>query len=124
MFCSQFIVFIDSQVGYVWNFVGSIGGTLILYIFPALFYLRLRYLLYIQKAVNDNTSLSRQYCQRGVWRDCLAGLIASMGLVLLVVENYVSIMDIVGGNKSSLYLCIQHYCVENSTSAALLEDVE
>ena len=105
------------QVGYVWNFVGSIGGTLILYIFPALFYLRLRYLYRVREAVKDVTSLYSQYRHRsGLWKDCLAGLITVLGLVLLVVENYVSVMDVIGGNKTQPSYCIQYLCTDNSSA--------
>ena len=71
----------------VWNFVGSIGGCLILYVLPPMAYLKIRYMHYRHM----------HGFLRGWWlsaKNLSAFLMTLFGLALLAVENYVAIKDV------------------------------
>ena len=70
---------LPQQVGLVWNFVGSIGGTLVLYIFPAAFFLRLRYMRYVRRRKIRGTSIRSQYNWYAVIREAVATIIMVTG---------------------------------------------
>ena len=78
-------------MGIVWNFVGSIGGTLILYIFPPLFLLRLRYFAYLRLSSQMSTSIRNLYCSCTLWKDIVAMAIIIWGIFVLVAGNYSAI---------------------------------
>lgn len=103
--------FIISQVAYVWNFVGSIGGTLILFILPPVFYLRLRHMVMKEEAVKKGVPVNSLYRNFSIWRDVVAFLILVLGVVLMIVENYVSIYALVNAEShQSLGQCQQLLC--------------
>ena len=79
----------------MWNFVGSTAGVLVLYVYPAAFYLRLRYVRYKARARNSRTSIRAQYNIYAIVKEGVAWVILAIGLVLLVVENYQAITAIV-----------------------------
>lgn len=100
------------QVGYVWNFVGSTGGVLVFYVYPAAFYLRLRYLWYVQRARKNQVTFWFEYDLTAVYKEVLAFTILLVGVVLLGLENYQAVDAIVSSvhqfNPSSL--CMQLKC--------------
>ncbi len=100
------------QVGYVWNFVGSIGGTLILYIFPAACYLRLRYLRYRHRSKMHHVTMCSQYDAYSIIKEVLAWIILCMGFVLLIVENYQAIDAVINAGHAPSSLCFQSKCGE------------
>ena len=93
------------KVGYVWNFVGCIGGTLILYVYPPLFYLRVRYLMKQRASIEENTTLLEQYNTCAIWKDIVAVAIVILGVVLLVVGIYVAVVAIVHTKHQSHHSC-------------------
>ena len=98
----------------VWNFVGSIGGVLVLYIYPAACYLKLRYVRYKQRAKIGNITIRSQYTKDGIAKELIAWVILIAGFLLLVVENYQAIHGAVisgqGGEPSGL--CFQLECTD------------
>ena len=112
---------IISQVAYVWNFVGSIGGTLILFILPPVFYLKLRHMVMKEEAVKKGVPVNSLYRNFSIWRDVVAFLILVLGVVLMIVENYVSIYALVSAKgHQSLGQCQQLLC--NQTGNLSLTD--
>lgn len=99
------------QVGYVWNFVGSTGGVLVFYVYPAAFYLRLRYLYYAHRAHKNQVTWWSEH-DHAIYKEVLASTILLVGIVLLVLENYQAVDAIVSSvhqfNPSSL--CTQFKC--------------
>lgn len=76
-----------TDVRMVWNFVGSIGGCLILYVLPPMAYLKIRYMHYRHM----------HGFSRGWWlsaKNLSAFLMTLVGLALLAVENYVAVKDV------------------------------
>ena len=106
--CQPFSPLAAFQVGYVWNFVGSIGGTVLLYIFPSAAFLRLRYKRHIARRKPQ-----RRYSS--ICKDFVAIAILIVGLCLLVVENYSSVIDIINAGHDPSSLCSQLACVTNSS---------
>ena len=99
------------QVGYVWNFVGSIGGTLVLFIYPPIFYLRLRYMCFKEEAVRKGVPVLWMYKNISICKDIIAAVILIVGVILVIVENYVSVYAIiVGTHQSSAGQCQQLLC--------------
>lgn len=94
----------------MWNFVGSIGGTIVLYIFPSAAYLRLRYK---RHAARKKIGNERKYT--GICKDIAAIVILIVGLCLLGVENYSSVYEIVTVAHSPTSLCTQLACVKNTS---------
>jgi heme/copper-type cytochrome/quinol oxidase subunit 2 len=90
-----------TQVGLVWNFVGSTAGVLVLYIYPSAFYLRLRYVRYRERARKTGASPLTQYTIYSVIKEGVAWLILVIGLVLLVVENYQAIYAVIEARQGS-----------------------
>lgn len=75
--------------------MGSMGGTLLLYIFPPLFYLRVRYFTRQRYSIEENTTLWQQYTTCAVWKDVVAVTIVMLGVVLFIAGNYVAIEAVV-----------------------------
>lgn len=94
----------------MWNFVGSIGGVLVLYIYPSAFYLRLRYLRYKLRSNERGVSIFSQYDFWAVLKETIAWAILFVGLVLLVVENYQAIDAVVNNSHEPTGLCYQLKC--------------
>jgi amino acid permease len=111
--CASYI----SNVGLVWNFVGSIGGTLILYIFPPAFFLRLRYMRYTHRSRTEGLSVRSQYNWSGVVREGVAAVIMVTGLLLLVAENYSAFEAILTQSHAPTGLCYQSKCSSFSNSS-------
>ena len=88
---------LPQQVGLVWNFVGSIGGTLVLYIFPAAFFLRLRYMRYVRRRKIRGTSIRSQYNWYAVIREVVATIILVTGEahVIFIIHSHAVISDLV-----------------------------
>lgn len=109
---------ISLQVGYVWNFVGSIGGVLVFYVYPAAFYVRLRYLRYMHRAKKNQVTICSQYDVCAVCKEVVAYTILFVGLLLLIVENYQAIDAIVSSvhkfQPSSL--CTETKCGSHVTN--------
>jgi amino acid permease len=105
------------NVGYIWNFVGSIGGSLVLYIFPALFYIRLRYFSKVKAASEANTSLRAQYMQLSLWKDIVAFIILMTGIIVLVAGNYVAIKAIVSQSHTNIVSCYAFNCTFTNKSS-------
>ena len=111
---------VHAQVSKVWNFVGSTSGVLVLYVYPAAFYLRLRYVLHKKKEVAFGLSLHSQYDSWDVLKEAVAWVIFGVGLVLLVVENYQAIDAVVntgsppsnGTNSTTIEFC-HIYCQQS-----------
>lgn len=102
----------------MWNFVGAIGGTLILYIFPPLFFLRLRYFSSMRAASriqNPTHSVWYYYCNITVWKDIAAVAIILLGVFILVAGNYVAVEAIVRGHGESFSSCLEYNCHKNTT---------
>ena len=120
MYCqSSFLYSFFLQVGYIWNFVGSIGGVLVFYIYPSAFYLRLRYMRYRKKMENDGISFRSQYDIFCFIKEIIACIILIIGIILLVVENYQSISAVIMKSHGPLGQCYQLKCVQalaNATS--------
>ena len=99
------------QVSVVWNFVGSIGGILVLYIYPAACYLKLRFARYRLRSELGNITIRSQYNSAAVVKEMIAWFILVVGLLLLVVENYQAISGAVtSGSKEPNGLCFQLDC--------------
>ena len=120
------------QVGKVWNFVGSTAGVLVLYIYPAACYLRLRYVSNKAKADRTGTSMLSQYNIYSVAQEGLAWFIFGLGLILLVVENYQAIKAVVdggGGNSTTNatsvgvcnLFCAKYTPLNNETLGIMME---
>ncbi|XP_065904245.1 probable sodium-coupled neutral amino acid transporter 6 [Dysidea avara] len=76
-----------TDVSKVWDFVGSIGGCLILYVLPPIAFLKIRYQHY--RHLHGH---SRRW-----WRtpkDMAAFCLTLIGLILLAVENYQAVIDV------------------------------
>lgn len=71
----------------VWDFVGSIGGCLILYVLPPLAYLKIQYMYYRHM---------HGFSHSWWWslKNLSALLLTTVGLVLLGVENYEAVVDV------------------------------
>ena len=101
------------QVSLVWNFVGSIGGVLVLYIYPAACYLKLRFARNRLRSELGNITIRSQYNSAAVVKELVAWTILIIGLLLLVVENYQAISQaviITSGSKKPSGLCFQMDC--------------
>ena len=85
----------------MWSFVGSTAGVLVLYVYPAAFYLRLRCVRYKKRAKKTSTDIRAQYNIYALLKEGIAWVIFGIGLVLLVVENYQAIYDVVKANEGS-----------------------
>lgn len=90
--------------------MGSIGGTLILYIFPAACYLRLRYLRYRYRSKVHRVTIYSQYNIYAIVKEVIAWLILGLGLVLLIVENYQAIDAVISATHTPSSLCFQSKC--------------
>ena len=103
----------------MWNFVGAIGGTLILYIFPPLFLLRLRYFANLKLASHMGTvskwSLYRNFSS---WKDLVAMAIILLGVFVLVAGNYVAVEAIVKRSHESSFLCVQWNCMSTASNVS------
>ena len=97
----------------MWNFVGSIGGVLVLYIYPPAFYLRLRYMRYRKRMLENGVSISRQCKLSTVIKEIIACVILIIGVILLVVENYQAISAIVNRTHEPLAQCFFLRCDNN-----------
>ena len=88
------------------------------YVYPAAFYLRLRYLRYMHRAKKNQVTVCSQYDVRAVGKEVVAYTILFVGLLLVVVENYQAIDAIVTGvhkfQPSSL--CTQTKCGSGVTN--------
>ena len=105
------------QVGYVWNFVGAIGGTLILYVFPPLFLLRLRYFAKLKLSAQSGVSMWTLHMSCSLWKDLVAMGIILLGVFVLVAGNYVAVEAIVKQNHAARGSCVQFNCLlaDNNT---------
>lgn len=104
----------------MWNFVGAIGGTLILYIFPPLFFLRLRYFSAVRAASrtqNPAHSVWSYYRNITVWKDLVALAIILLGVFVLVAGNYVAVEDIVHGHGESFSSCLEYNCLKSTPTS-------
>ena len=102
----------------MWNFVGCIGGTLILYVYPPLFYLRVRYFMKQRASIEDNTTLLEQYNTCETWKDIVAVAIVILGVVLLAVGIYVAVEAIVNAKHQPYDSCNIFTCnITGSDSA-------
>ena len=110
------------QVGYVWNFVGSIGGTLILYIFPPLFLLRLRYFINWKMSTQMGTSLKNQYLNNSLWKDIVSVAIITLGVVVLVAGNYSAIKAIIFHSHKPLSSCKQSKCFSDDNNSIAFDN--
>lgn len=108
---------LNLQVGYVWNFVGSIGGVLVLYIYPAMCYLRLCYLRHQKKSLEANESILSQYTVWTFIKELIAWIILLVGLILLVVENYQAIYSVIEGIHEPSGQCYLLKCEHTITYA-------
>ena len=97
-------------MGYVWNFVGSTGGVLLLFVYPAACYLRLCYLHYQKKSVELKVSIWSQYTALTVLKELIAWVILIMGMLLLVVENYQAIYSVIEGIHDPICQCYLLKC--------------
>ncbi|XP_064386869.1 sodium-coupled neutral amino acid transporter 7-like isoform X2 [Halichondria panicea] len=120
-FCETWIIFaltflpasFITDVSLVWNFVGSIGGVLVLYIYPAACYLKLRFARNRLRSELGNITIRSQYNSAAVVKELVAWTILIIGLLLLVVENYQAISQaviITSGSKEPSGLCFQLDC--------------
>ena len=98
------------QVGIVWNFVSSIGGVLILYIYPAAIYLKLRFARYKKRGQDNNISIRSQYTTKAAVEEVIAWCILLTGVVLLFLTNYQAVYTIVETGNDSSGLCFQLEC--------------
>lgn len=99
-------------MGYIWNFVGSIGGVLVFYIYPASFYLRLRYMRYRKRQQRDGIPLGVQYNAVSIIKEAIAVAILVIGFLLLIALNYQAISAVVSKAHGPLGQCYQLKCVE------------
>ena len=76
----------------MWGFVGSIGGTLVLYIFPPAFYLRLRYM---HRKQRRDIGLCAQYSLFDVLCEAVAAIIMVTGRKLDLQWNLSSLETLV-----------------------------
>ena len=105
----------------MWSFVGAIGGSLVLYILPALFYLRLHYFIRLKTAGETSSSLMQQYRQCSVWKDLVALTILVMGVVVLIAGNYEAIDSIVHRSHDGGVHCSSLQCLHIDNSSSLYE---
>lgn len=66
-----------------------------LYIYPAAFYLRLRYLSYRKRNIEEEIPILSQYTAWSVMKEAIAWIILVIGILLLVVENYQAIYAVI-----------------------------
>ena len=97
--------------------MGSTGGVLVLYIFPAAFYLRLRYLRYVYRAREKGITINSQYDGFAVYKEAVAWVILVIGVMLLVLNNYQAIDAIVRASHMPTSLCYQAKCGHISNSS-------
>lgn len=83
---------------------------MILYIFPSLFFLRLRYFVKLKYASELSTNLCTQYWQCSLWKDIVAVVILIIGVIILIAGNYEAVKSIVVGSHDTLTLCNPLYC--------------
>lgn len=120
-FCETFIIFTCSfipasfipNVGYVWNFVGSIGGVLVLYIYPSACYLKLRIARYRFRSHEQGITILSQYSAAALLKELIAWAILITGLLLLVVENYQAIVAVIQQPHESSGQCFQLLCTDS-----------
>ncbi|XP_064401706.1 solute carrier family 38 member 6-like isoform X3 [Halichondria panicea] len=117
-FCETYMFFALSfipasfilNVGIVWNFVSSIGGVLILYIYPAAIYLKLRYARYKKRGQDNNISIRSQYTTKAAVEEVIAWCILLIGIVLLFLTNYQALYTVIETGNDSGGLCFQLEC--------------
>ncbi len=83
------------QVGKVWNFVGSTAGVLVLYIYPAAFFMRLKYVRNKKRASEENTSIMSQYTPKDYVMEGVAAVLLVVGAILFVLQNYDAIKAVI-----------------------------
>ena len=98
------VLFILPQVDLVWNFVGSTGGLLIVYILPPLYYLRIRFLHLRFRRQQGESFRNVRCCNNSLaWKikDVIALAILCLGMVSMIASNYHAIRAIVdaGGQQ-------------------------
>ena len=79
---------ISKQVGLVWSFVGSTAGVLVLYVYPAAFYLRLCCVHYKKRTKKTSTDIRAQYNIYALLKEGIAWVIFGIGLVLKTIRPY------------------------------------
>ncbi len=97
--------------------MGAIGGTLILYVFPPLFLLRLRYFAKLKLSAQSGVSMRTLHMSCSLWKDLVAVGIILLGVFVLVAGNYVAVEAIVKQSHVSRGSCAQFNCLlaENNT---------
>ena len=79
--------------------MGSTAGILVLYVYPSAFFLRLRYVRNKKRAQQIRSDITSHVFS--ILKEAIAWVIFSIGVVLLVVENYESIYEVVKSSGSS-----------------------
>ena len=86
------------QVDLVWNFVGSMGGLLIVYILPPLYYLRIKF-MHLRFRGQPGQPILSVWCNNdshaGRLKDVIALAIMCLGVVSMIASNYTAIRAIV-----------------------------
>jgi amino acid permease len=117
------------QVNYVWNFVGSIGGFLVVYIMPPLFYLRIRHRYMKFRAAHKQSILStwrNQQSRQSKVKDILAVVILVFGVLAMIASNVQAVLVAIDPHStSSLYNepCYYDFVVLNNTNHTLSYNV-
>ncbi len=90
--------------------MSSVGGVLILYIYPPAIFLKLRFARYRKRARENNVSIRSQYSSKAVVQEILAWCILVAGIILLFLTNYQAVYTIVESGTGNGGLCVQLEC--------------
>lgn len=91
--------------------MSSIGGVLVLYIYPSAIYLKLRYARYRKRAREREVTILSLYNKKAVLLEVLAWFILVIGLILLVLTNYQAVYTVVESTNQGEGSCQQLDCV-------------
>ncbi len=91
----------------MWNFLGSISGMLILYVFPQAFYLKLRFDRYRLRSKQNGVTILSQYNAKAVMKELTAVGIILVGILLLCLTNYQAIYAVVDAANDEDGQCSQ-----------------
>lgn len=90
-----------------------------MFILPPLFFLRIHYMTIRQRARKEGTSVLKLYQTWSVWKDLTAVVILLVGVLLMIVENYVSVRAVVVSSHGPIGLCQQLLCNHTENTSAI-----